>query len=93
MTFQIAGNVYKALEDPKECEKVYKAGIKNFQKAARYIVNMANCYFKRKITALLIFGKKELKLIRPLVVTITMLRSIIFIPRTKYGVLSMVKFL
>ena len=27
MTFQIAGNIYKALEDPKGCEKVYKAGI------------------------------------------------------------------
>ena len=33
MTFQIAGNVYKALEDPKECEKIYKAGIKKFPKS------------------------------------------------------------
>ena len=33
MTFQIAGNVYKALEDPKECEKVYKAGLKKFPKS------------------------------------------------------------
>jgi tetratricopeptide (TPR) repeat protein len=30
MTFQLAGNVYKALEDPKECEKIYKQGLKKF---------------------------------------------------------------
>lgn len=30
VTFQIAGNVYKALEEPKECEKVYKKGLKKF---------------------------------------------------------------
>jgi tetratricopeptide (TPR) repeat protein len=28
--YQIAGNVYKALEQVKECEKVYKAGLKKF---------------------------------------------------------------
>jgi tetratricopeptide (TPR) repeat protein len=28
--YQIAGNVYKALEEAKECEKVYKAGLKKF---------------------------------------------------------------
>lgn len=28
--FQIAGNVYKALELPKDCEKVYKKGLKKF---------------------------------------------------------------
>jgi len=31
--FQIAGNVYKALEQPKECEKVYKKGLKRFPKS------------------------------------------------------------
>ncbi len=30
VTFQIAGNVYKALEEVKECEKVYKRGLKKF---------------------------------------------------------------
>jgi tetratricopeptide (TPR) repeat protein len=33
MTFQLAGNVYKAIEDAKECEKVYKAGLKKFPKS------------------------------------------------------------
>ena len=31
--FQLAGNVYKALEEPKECEKVYKKGLKKFPKS------------------------------------------------------------
>ena len=30
VTFQIAGNVYKALEQVKDCEKVYKKGLKKF---------------------------------------------------------------
>jgi tetratricopeptide (TPR) repeat protein len=33
MTFQLAGNVYKAIEDPKECEKIYKSGLKKFPKS------------------------------------------------------------
>ena len=31
--FQIAGNVYKALEEAKECEKVYRKGLKKFPKS------------------------------------------------------------
>jgi tetratricopeptide (TPR) repeat protein len=30
VTFQIAGNVYKALEEAKECEKLYKKALKKF---------------------------------------------------------------
>jgi Tfp pilus assembly protein PilF len=30
VSFQIAGNVYKALEEVKECERVYKKGLKKF---------------------------------------------------------------
>lgn len=33
VTYQIAGNVYKALEEAKECEKVYKKGLKKFPKS------------------------------------------------------------
>jgi Tfp pilus assembly protein PilF len=33
MTFQIAGNVYKALEEVKDCEKMYKKGLKKFPKS------------------------------------------------------------
>ncbi|MEP7375452.1 MAG: tetratricopeptide repeat protein [Chitinophagaceae bacterium] len=31
--FQLAGNVYKALEETKECEKAYKKGLKKFPKS------------------------------------------------------------
>jgi Tfp pilus assembly protein PilF len=31
--FQIAGNVYKALEEAKDCEKVYKKGLKKFPRS------------------------------------------------------------
>ena len=31
--FQIAGNVYKALEEAKECDKLYKKGLKRFPKS------------------------------------------------------------
>ena len=33
VTFQIAGNVYKALELPKDCEKIYKKGLKKFPRS------------------------------------------------------------
>jgi tetratricopeptide (TPR) repeat protein len=33
VTFQIAGNVYKALELPKDCERIYKKGLKKFPKS------------------------------------------------------------
>lgn len=32
-TFQIAGNVYKALEEAKEAEKIYKKGLKKFPRS------------------------------------------------------------
>jgi Tfp pilus assembly protein PilF len=33
VVFQLAGNVYKALEEVKECEKVYKKGLKKFPRS------------------------------------------------------------
>ena len=33
MTYQIAGNVFKALEEVKECEKMYKKALKKFPKS------------------------------------------------------------
>jgi tetratricopeptide (TPR) repeat protein len=33
VVFQLAGNVYKALEEVKECERVYKKGLKKFPKS------------------------------------------------------------
>ncbi len=33
MTFQVAGNVYKALEEVKECDKMYKKALKKFPRS------------------------------------------------------------
>lgn len=33
VVFQLAGNVYKALEEAKECEKAYRKGLKKFPKS------------------------------------------------------------
>jgi Tfp pilus assembly protein PilF len=33
VVYQLAGNIYKALELPKDCEKVYKKGLKKFPKS------------------------------------------------------------
>ena len=33
VVFQLAGNVYKALEEVKECEKIYKKGLKKFPRS------------------------------------------------------------
>lgn len=33
MTYQIAGNIYKALEEVKDCEKMYKKALKKFPKS------------------------------------------------------------
>jgi tetratricopeptide (TPR) repeat protein len=33
VVYQLAGNVYKGLEQPKECERVYKKGLKKFPKS------------------------------------------------------------
>ena len=48
MTFQLGGNVYKALEDPKECEKVYKAGLKKFPKSGVLYSEYGELLWSRK---------------------------------------------
>ncbi len=46
--FQLAGNVYKALEDPKECEKVYKKGLKKFPKSGPIYSEYGELLWSRK---------------------------------------------
>ena len=33
VVYQLAGNVYKALEQPKDCERIYKRGLRKFPKS------------------------------------------------------------
>jgi len=48
VSFQIAGNIYKAIEDPKECEKVYKAGLKKFPKSGPLYSEYGELLWARK---------------------------------------------
>ena len=48
MTFQLAGNIYKAIEDPKECEKIYKAGLKKFPKSGPLYSEYGELLWARK---------------------------------------------
>ena len=48
MTFQIAGNVYKALEDAKECEKIYKQGLKKFPRSGPLFSEYGELLWARK---------------------------------------------
>lgn len=58
VSFQIAGNVYKALEEVKDCDKMYKKALKNFQKADPYTVNTANCSGPPRTCRPSVSGKK-----------------------------------
>lgn len=47
-TFQIAGNVYKALEEVKECEKMYKKALKKFPKSGPLYSEYGELLWARK---------------------------------------------
>lgn len=47
-TFQIAGNVYKALEEVKECEKMYKRALKKFPKSGPLYSEYGELLWARK---------------------------------------------
>jgi tetratricopeptide (TPR) repeat protein len=86
MTYQIAGNVYKALEEAKDCERMYKKALKKFPESGPLLrVNTGSFYGLSKIFPPSNTGKKELKLTRDTVVIITMRPCFIFIPKTKCG--------
>lgn len=44
MSFQLAGNVYKALEEVKECEKMYRQGIKKFPNSGPLYSELGELY-------------------------------------------------
>jgi tetratricopeptide (TPR) repeat protein len=48
MTFQIAGNIYKALEDAKEGDKAYKLGLKKFPKSGPLYSEYGELLWARK---------------------------------------------
>ena len=46
--FQVAGNIYKALDMPKECEKMYKKGIKKFPESGALYNELGELYWTQK---------------------------------------------
>jgi tetratricopeptide (TPR) repeat protein len=48
VVFQIAGNVYKALEDTKEADKVYKKGLKKFPKSGPLLSEYGELLWSKK---------------------------------------------
>jgi len=48
VTYQIAGNVYKALEEVKECEKTYKNGLKKFPNSGALYSEYGELLWARK---------------------------------------------
>lgn len=48
VTFQIAGNVYKAMEDVKEADKVYKKGLKKFPRSGPLLSEYGELLWSKK---------------------------------------------
>lgn len=46
--FQLAGNVYKALEEVKECEKVYRKGLKKFPESGQLCSELGELLWSNK---------------------------------------------
>ena len=59
--FQIGGNVYKALEEAKECEKVYKKGLKKFPKSGPLYSEYGELLWATKDYSAIDNGKKEFR--------------------------------
>lgn len=59
--YQIAGNVYKALEDPKECEKVYKKGLKKFPKSGALLSEYGELLWSLKDYAAINYWEEGIK--------------------------------
>jgi Tfp pilus assembly protein PilF len=48
VSYQIAGNVYKALEEVKDCERVYKTGLKKFPNSGALYSEYGELLWERK---------------------------------------------
>jgi tetratricopeptide (TPR) repeat protein len=46
--FQLAGNVYKALEEVKDCEKMYQQGLKKFPSSGQLYSELGELYLSNK---------------------------------------------
>ncbi len=60
-SFQIAGNVYKALEEAKEAEKVYKKGLKKFPNSGPLLSEYGEVLWATKDFAAIDYWEKGIK--------------------------------
>jgi len=79
VTFQIAGNVYKALEEPKDCEKMYKTALKKFPASGPLYSEYGELLWNVKDFSAIDQWEKGMQL------------CITSIQRTKYGAFIMVR--
>jgi Tfp pilus assembly protein PilF len=56
--YQIAGNVYRAIEMVKECDKMYKKALKKFPNSGPLYSEYGELLWQKKISLPLIIGKK-----------------------------------
>lgn len=59
--YQLAGNVYKALEEVKDCEKTYKAGLRKFPKSGSLYSEYGELLWARKDYSAIDLWEKGIK--------------------------------
>ena len=61
VTFQIAGNIYKALEEAKECDKLYKKGLKKFPNSGSLLSEYGEFLWATKNFSAIEYWEKGIK--------------------------------
>lgn len=61
ISYQIAGNVYKALEQVKDCERVYKTGLKKFPKSGPLYSEYGELLWAKKDFSAIDFWEKGIQ--------------------------------
>ncbi len=59
--YQLAGNVYKALEEVKDCEKMYKAGLRKFPKSGQLFSEYGELLWAKKDYSAIDLWEKGIK--------------------------------
>jgi Tfp pilus assembly protein PilF len=84
-SYQIAGTVYRALEETKEAEKLYKQALKKHPASGVLYSEYGEMLWSKADESPLNNGKKALRWRLRMPATITMRLRIIIIPKTRFG--------
>ena len=93
VAYQIGGNIYKALEDVKNAEKLYKKALKKYPNSGALRSEYGELLWAKKDYSAIEEWEKASNRIHLLQVIIIMQRFIISIQKTKFGRLYTVKYL